>query len=241
MDYKSENGTNLYAWKSYALSFMILAMLSGCATKRGGTSGGGWPIETYLYSCRTSMIPSEPSCLTWSDYDGGFKYSGQFNACKQSMHNFTNALDEHYRCSDSKLRGIFDGLLISVPATYRCYSEFFKNRKEGDPSVECPPVEVPQFIHSYQASGLEINLGVPQCVKKNKTYNSAPKRLYQLEACHKQVEVFTGKSWQSTLSSSSAQNQYDNYLRNLKNILDQKAKDAVSKFNCIAERQKFCF
>jgi hypothetical protein len=187
------------------------------------------------------MMPNEPSCLLAADYDGGFKYGGEFQACKQSMLNYTNALDVYYRCSDTKLKAIFDELLMSVPATYICYVEFFKDKKDGDPSSACLPVDVPRFFHSYEADGLEIDLGVPRCIGKSKDFNFAPKRAYQLDDCREQVEVFTGKAIQSySLNAASAQDQYDTYLRNLRWVLDQKAEDVINKFNCIAESRRYC-
>lgn len=228
----------LYPMQWVVLLSLLSSFLTGCVTT-GRNSG--WPIETYVNSCNTTMIPFEPSCLSWSDYDGGFEYKGQFIACKQSMLNFTNALDEYFRCSDEKLKDIFDRLLTSVPATYNCYVSYFNNKKEGDPISECPPVEVPHFYHSYEANGLEINLGVPRCTAKSDGYNFAPKRAYQVDDCREQVEVFMGKaSLSHSLNATSAQDQYNTYLRNLRWVLDQKANDAVSKFNCIAEGRKYC-
>ncbi|RJQ52230.1 MAG: hypothetical protein C4526_08535 [Nitrospiraceae bacterium] len=183
----------------------------------------------------------EPFCLTWTAYDGGFEYPDQFPVCKQSMLNFTNALDEYYRCEETTLKDIFDKLLISVPATYNCYVEFFKDKDNGDPTSKCPPVDIPRFSPSYETEGIEINLGVPSCIAKNEGYNFAPKRAYQLDDCREQVEVFIGQSILShSLNAASAQDQYDTYLRNLKWILDQKADDAVNKFNCIAKGHRLC-
>lgn len=219
------------------IAYLLSLLLAGCVT----SGGRGWPIETYNYTCDTGMIPREPICLTWTDYDGGFKYSDQFPVCKQSMMNFTNALDEYYRCADTKLTEIFDKLLISVPATYNCYVEFFKDKDKGDPSSECPPVDIPRYRPLYVADGLEINLGVPQCIAKSIGYNFAPNDTYQLDDCRKQVDVFIGKSRLShSIYAASAQDQYDTYLGNLKWILNQKADNAVNKFNCIAERRRFC-
>ena len=216
--------------------FFSLLLLSGCVA-----SGGGWPVSTYDHACHTGMIPSEPFCLFSADYDDGFKYSDQFQACRQSVSNFAIALDEYYRCSDTKLKAILDQLLVSVPATYNCYVEFFKDKKEGDPSAACPPVDIPLFFHSYEADGLEADLGVPRCIAKTKVYNFAPKRVYQLDDCRDQVELFTGKAIRSySLNAASAQGQYDTFLRNLRWVLDRKSDDAISKFNCIAEGRSYC-
>lgn len=225
---------------SAAFAVVLASLLvGGCATS---VRTPGWPVTTYDYTCRPGSIPWEPTCLTTASYDGGFKYSDEFQACKQSMFNYTTALEEYYRCSETRLRSVLDGLLVSVPETYNCYEKFFRDIKEGDPSVTCPPVEA-VFLHSYEADGLEINLGVPRCIAKSESYNFAPKRAYRLDDCREQVEVFLGKartsySWSS--DAHSAQEQYDTYVRNLRYVIDQKRNDAVRKFNCMAEGNTYC-
>lgn len=216
--------------KLFIIIIAISSILAGCGTTGGGSS---WPVQTYTNVCGLAMIPSEPICLTLAGYGVGFKYRDQFAACRQSISYYISALDEFYRCSDEKLKDIFDDLLKQVSETYNCYVRYFAEYKEGDPSSYCPLVEVPQFFPSYEADGLEINFGVPWCVAKSSNYNFAPKRKYQLDDCREQVEVF--------LNAASAQEQYDTYLRNLRWVLDQKASDAVSKFNCIGEGNKYCF
>lgn len=214
---------------------LSLPLFTGCAVP----GGGGWPVEAYPNACHTGIIPFEPSCL--SPLGDGFEYRGEFQACRESMSNFTRALDTHYDCSERNLKGILGGLLKSVPATYNCYMEYFRERKEGDPSTACPPIDVPRFFQSYEADGLEISLGVPRCVRKNAGHNFAPKRTYELVRCREQVEVFTGmKSKSYRFDAAPAQEQYDTYLRNLRRVLDRKADDAIRKFNCMAEGSRYC-
>lgn len=187
------------------------------------------------------MIPDEPICLMTASTDGGFKYRDQFQACRFDLQSFENALDEHYRCTSRKLKSIFDELLVSVPATYKCYVDFFRDQEEGDPSVQCPPIDVPRFNHSYQIDGLEYDLGVPRCIRKSDGYNFAPKREYQLGDCKKQVEIFAGEgAFGYSMNARSAQKQYDTYMRNLRFELEQSLDDAVRKFNCYANGNDFC-
>lgn len=222
-----------------ALTLVQLFLVTGCVTT-GGRSG--WPVQTYTYTCESGMIPSEPICLISGGIDGGFKYNDQFVACRQSLMNYTAALDDFYICSEEKLTNIFNELLKQVPETFNCYVNFFKSKREGNPSLECPPVQVPRFSPFYEANGLEINLGVPRCIAKNNEYNFAPSMAYQLDDCREQVEVFTDKAiFGHSFNAASAKNQHDTYLNNLRWVLEEKAQDAVRKFNCIAERQKYCF
>ncbi|MEQ9244383.1 MAG: hypothetical protein RLN99_00345 [Kiloniellaceae bacterium] len=217
---------------------LLLPLFPGCAE----TGGGGWPVQTYPDACHTGMIPFEPFCLSSASIGEGFKYRDEFQACRESMSNFIRALDTHYDCTERNLQRVFDGLLKSVPDTFNCYVEFFIVEEEGDPSSACPPVEVPHILRSYEADGLEISLGVPRCIRRDAGYNFAPKRAYELEMCHEQVEVFTGKK-RSTyrLDAAPAQEQYDTYLRNLRQVLDRKADDAIRQFNCMAEGGSYCF
>ena len=236
MDRKRVSVRLNHVYKVFAI--VVSLAVTGCVTTG---EGDGWPIETYAGSCNSSMIPFEPSCLSWSDNQGGFKYDGQFVACRQSMYYYTQALDEYYQCSYDELQVIFDNLLKKVPATYNCYVEYYAENKEGDPSVKCPPIEVPRYHASYEVDGLAINLGVPQCIAKHSTHNFAPNRRYQLDDCREQVKVFMGKIFsRSSINAASAKEQYDTYLGNLQRVLDRKANDAVSKFNCIAKGNKYC-
>lgn len=214
-------------------------MLTGCIS----SGGVRYPVETFNRSCdRSSIIPYGPSCLEWARSQGGFKNGSEFQACKQSVLNYTSALDELYNCQDMKLKATFDDLLVKVPATYNCYVEFFQDKREGEPSSDCPPVDVPHFPYPYEADGLEINLGVPQCVRQHEGNSFAPKRAYELDDCRKQLEVFAGEglsalSWEA----SSAQYQYDTFLGNLRDVLDRKADETVAGFNCYAEGREYCW
>lgn len=184
----------------------------------------------------------EPTCLGSANYDNGFKYRDQFQACRIDMQSFQNAMDEHYRCASSDLKGIFDKLIMQVPKTYNCYVDYFKDKEEGDPSIECPPIDVPRFNGLYVADGLEYDLGVPRCVRKSQGYNFAPNRRYKLDDCKDQVEIFTGsKSYGYSLNAKSAQDQYDTYMSNLRFEIDGKVDDAVRKFNCFARGDRYCY
>jgi hypothetical protein len=241
----AKNRNKKYGWKfrmtgnlpfkTLFTSFLILVALTSCMTPRGG--GGGWPVSSYAYGCTSGFIPSEPFCLM-----GEIEYRDEFQACRQSLLNYTDALDRYYNCSAENLKSIFDQLLVSVPAKYNCYVEFFENNKEGDSSVACPPIDVPRFSSSMEADGLEYDLGVPRCIRKSGGYTFAPKKEYELHSCEGQVEVFTGKGYRSYSSdASSAQGQHDTFLRNLRQKLDREAEDAVRKFNCRAEGDRYCF
>lgn len=184
----------------------------------------------------------EPLCLGSAEIDNGFKYRDQFQACRIDIQSFQNAMDTHYRCANSELKGLFDKLIKEVPKTYNCYVDFFRERDEGDPSTQCPPINVPRFDGAYVVDGLEYDLGAPRCIRKSKNHNFAPDRAYELADCKKQVETFTGKkSYGYSLNAKSAQGQYDEYMDNLRAEIDRKIDEAVRKFNCYARGDKFCY
>ena len=89
--------------------------------------------------------------------------------------------------------------------------------------------------------GLEYDLGVPRCVKKSDGYNFAPKEKYQLSRCKEQVEIFTGDEvFGYSMDAKAAQEQYDTYMRNLRDEVERRLNDAISKFNCIADGNSYC-
>jgi len=221
----------------------LILCLAGCAA--GGSSG--WSSMTYPTACNLSIIPSEPPCLSIVSQGDGFKYRAGFLACRQSMLNYTDALDVHYRCADEKLKDIFDGIVKQVTATYNCYVGYFGRTEEGDPSIECPPVDLPRNVPtSYEVDGVEHDFGVPWCIATKSRRPFAMRKAYELDDCREQVEIFIGESTLlthislSSLRVVSAQKQYETYLSNLRQVLDRKANDAISKFNCIAHGGKLC-
>lgn len=150
-------------------------------------------------------------------------------------------MGDHYIAAESELRSIFDKLIKDVTDKYNCYSQFLEQNTTGHPSASCSPLNVPQFNGQYVVNGLEYDLGVPRCIRKNEGYNFAPKTKYDLDKCRREVEIFTGNSsFGHSLYSKSAQAQYDTYLRNLRFEIDSKIDDAIRKFNCFANGEKFC-
>ena len=89
-----------------------------------------WPLQSYPYACHTGMLPDEPICLMSARMDGGFEYRDQFRACRVDIQTFETALNKHYRCTSTELRGMFDRLLREVPQKYNCYVKFFANNKK---------------------------------------------------------------------------------------------------------------
>ncbi len=217
---------------------MALALLAGCAP--GGAGGGGWPIQSYPYASHPGMLPDAPICLISASING-FRYQDEFQACRVSLQIFQEAMEVHYSSTNSELKKTFDILIEKTNKTYNCYVRYFANEETGDPSVDCPPVDIPQFRGAYVVDGLELYLGVPRCVRKSGEHSLAPKRNYEVSDCKEQVEVFAGKnSYRSSLDATSAQKQYDNYMQNLRRKIDNDVNDAVSKFNCYARNERIC-
>jgi len=217
----------------------FLSMLMGCST-----FGSDWsPVYTYDYSCSTDIMPELPLCLVVDGYGEGFDSSGEFYACKQSLLNYIDVLNSYYECSERKLRDVFDTLIEEVNTTYYCYETFFKENDGGEGlSQSCPTVKVPHFVPSYEADGLELMPGVPQCIRENENFNFKPRNRDELNGCREQVDVFTGEAsiLSYTRNAASAQDQYNRYLISLRSVIDHKIRAATNQFNCIAEGRDFC-
>jgi len=224
----------------FAALMMIVPLVgTGCATG----SGGGWPVATYPYGCEPPSIPFEPICLFGSE----FRYGGEFQACRTSMENFTQALTDFGNCQSTVVKGIFNELIQASVDTYNCYVTFFSDKSDlerHDPSTSCPPVDVPNrsMRTALEADGIEYDFGVPDCVAKAPGFSGAPQTAFDLDECKEAVDQFAGNgsSYRVSLGSSSAQEQYDQYMDNLWYELRRKSRDAVEKFNCLAEGRAIC-
>ncbi|WNK00388.1 hypothetical protein L2D14_02930 [Thalassospiraceae bacterium LMO-JJ14] len=222
-----------------AVVVLVTCLLPACATGVS-KSGSAWPTQTYEFVCRNDL-PFPPICLDGADYDGGFKYRAQFKACRVDLLNFASATDFQVQCMADELRSIFNDLIDKVFKSYNCYLDHFRQGNKGEP-VHCSRVEVPRFLGRYAASGVELYFGIPDCVRAGSTSLYVPKHEYELDDCKKQVDVFTDKSiWGSSFKATSAQEQYDDYIRNLENEAQENVREATDKFNCIAEGNRYCF
>jgi hypothetical protein len=217
-----------------------LLVVSACVSNGGG-GGMAWPVQSYPYACSGNSIPFEPSCVD-NLIDNSFKYRGEFQACRQSVQSFEDAVNTFHRCKSDELKAIFDKLIKKVKSTYNCYVDVISANKKEDPSAICERVEVPRFIASYVADGVEYDFGIPNCVKKSKFTVYVPKGDFGLSFCKEDVEKFVGKGY-SVLSyrSKSAQKQYDTYVENLRRKASDKIDEAVRKFNCKARGESVCF
>jgi len=215
------------------IGLVIAVLLPGCTTGDHTSRGElSWPVQTYDTHSFDRFMPFEPVCLTGVD---GFRYPGEFAACRQSVANYIDALDGFYRCRGKKLRLIFDRLLVDVRATYNCFVDFYANDEDGSPS-HCPTVVVPPFYGEVGTSGIGTWLGVPFCVKND---GLVPASKISLISCTSEVETFLGTG--RFFATSSAQEQYDKYMRSLASLIDEKQQDAIDKFTCIADGRKYCF
>lgn len=224
----------LYNRPAYTVSLIILVCnLLGCAAPRTTI----WSVETYLESCSSQLLPHEPLCLY--PIDGKFRSMSQFNVCKESVNNYLTALDSHYKCSIDRLSDLFNSLLKSTQSVINCYSKFYTDKNTGDITSICPPVVIPNFISN--AEGIDGNFGVPLCVARYDKYFTPPQHEFAFNTCKDDVEVFLGKSrTDHTIFSKSAQKQFDDYKKNLKEKIDQTADKVVNKFICLAEGKGLC-
>ena len=218
-------------------SVMTCLLLTGCVSSGGG---GGWPVQTFPYACTGHSIPFEPMCVSSLGGDG-FKYRDEFQACRQGVTAYEDAINTFLRCKRDELKTAFDRSIRDVKKTYNCFVDYFSTHKQGDPSGQCDLVEEPTFHARYEADGIEMYFGIPNCVRKSSTTLYIPKRYYELERCKDDVEAFTGSRFGSfSTRATSAQKQYDTFMQNLRRKAETKLDDAVRQFNCKARGERFC-
>jgi hypothetical protein len=218
----------------YTLTIMsVVASIYGCA--KTSSVGVSDLVTTYSYRCDRGL-PFEPFCIVTGT---GFHSNRSFEACRISLNNYLSALDYYYDCSSHQLKIIFDDLIVEAVNTSMCYTEYYSDRISGDPRGHCQLVSLPRFSGAIVAQGIEPTFGVPYCVREAEGYDFTPKYASMTESCIDDVAAFVGEDVFAT--GKSAQEQYDDFTRNLSWVLDRKANDAVRKFNCYADGNDYCY
>jgi hypothetical protein len=224
----------------FILISLFVMLISGCAQQYGHSKPITWRVNTYYDVCQHEMMSLEPACIMLGGE--GFKYKGEFSACKESVENYTAAADEYYECKGKKLKGIFNNLIVGSRNVYNCYAEFLEVNEPEALSLKCPAVNVPESKNKdYSVKGLEHKYGIPNCVGGTYRDVHIPKDNFGLLMCKEDVKAFSGSvSELSMHGEKSAQKQYDLYMKNMREFLDENIKNVIDKFNCIAERRGNC-
>jgi hypothetical protein len=166
------------------------------------------------------MKPMEPWCLI-----GSPKYCGEFVACRQSIENYVNALNNWYSCVIDDLTDRYNEYLDQSKKTLSCLSEKLTENYDLDLIVDCLPVEISIDRH-YVLISQDIP---PFCIAKKQFF---PKnKSWDLESCEDKVLAYLEKS-KKQIESASFDLQFD---------IDNAADEAVRKFNFYARDDQVCF
>lgn len=217
-------------------------LLSGCQSVKREP----WPRMSWPDPCQYSIIPFEPHCISGSIEDEGFRWSDEFEACRDDVTEFGRVLDRFYRCKVRDLADAFDKVTSQSLATARCYAEFFSEETERsvtDKPLHCPRVEVPNTLRLTVTGidGVEYNMGVPDCVKASE-YDLHVPSMFWLEGCVDDVLEFADQTPSYSFGGDkSAKEQFDEYAKNLREDLDERNRAVVEQFNCLADRRLPCF
>jgi hypothetical protein len=170
-------------------------------------------------------MPDRPFCLSAAEVYGGIKYQDEFEACRQSVNNYVNALDEWFRCVMESLRENFNLYLDQSKNTFSCMDNQIPEDILGRATVDCPEVDVEIDKYNHLISH-EVP---PLCVAQKRFF---PDSRFELESCMKEVTGYL-RTMKDSIESAS--------WGVLRQQVDNAADEAVRKFNCYAEGGTYCY
>lgn len=198
------------------------------------TTGTKWTSSTYPNSCSWSM-PTTPFCI-----NDNFKYRGQFNACRQSLLNYKNALYDYADCANRNLASHFNNINQSVISVKKCYDEKYLDNNQ---SSSCNLVKVPREVELYSVESntnniiyrktLDFGANVPACVRAG---SSGPTDKISYETfCLPSIRNYLNPS-----NNESGQQQLNNYMDWLYEEINERLRVTTDAFNCRANRNSYC-
>ena len=201
----------------------ILYALFLSASPTGG-AGRGYPVDTYDNACQyLYTMPDRPFCLSAAKVYGGIKYQDEFEACRQSVSNYVDALDEWYRCVMESLRENYNLYLDQSKNTLSCMDNQIPADILERATVDCPEVDVE--IDKY--NNLISHEVSPLCVAQKKFF---PDSRFQVESCMKKVMDYL-RIMKESISNASW---------GIRQQVDDAANEAIRKFNCYAKGESYC-
>jgi len=216
----------------YALLVSLL-MLTGCKTTE-------WSNYPYNFSCDV-FAPPYPPCVI--DVSGdGFKYKGQFEACKTDVRNYDLALQNWSQCANDDARILLNNINDEVRTAFSCLEQKFMG-DAVDEALACPKVTIPRNIELYSVKStaavlvyvdaINFSANVPSCVRDG---SKGPTDEFSYKfACRDHLVRFLNSS-----SQESAQQQYDRFVNWLDAETRQRANTVVEQFNCVADGKYSC-
>ena len=220
------------------ISVMLLAGCNSPSTKPVNLSSF---TEKYPYACTSE--PEIPWCAT-DTLSVGFEVDLLFDACRASMANFFSAQEIFYNCKKDDAEILFDQVLTDAMITRDCYEKQLDEVSSSqDPSTICPKIKSPDIKAilnlnayfnglNYEVADVSIDntVGLPYCAT-NQLFG------FKLEDCLNELNNYLGVD---RYGKSEPKRLYQKYLDELKVSLSSLSEVATRKFNCKANREKFC-
>lgn len=197
-------------------------LLTSCAS----VGGRGWPVESYWDVCDLPrMEPMEPMCLSSAQYDGGFKWRDQFQACRQSVNNYVDALHSWEICSIEFVNNRLLDYARRANDTLDCLESSLPEEYSIQPSIlNCSPVDANidllQVLNNFKVN--------PMCIAKKEFFPRS--KGFDLKRCRDEVENYI-----EFMEDNIRRAQIDISFES-----QRKAIDANRIFNCLASRGRNC-
>lgn len=172
------------------------------------------------------MEPMAPMCLSSAQYDGRFKWGDQFQACRQSVNNYVDALHSWEICSVEFVNNRLLDYARRANETLDCLeSSLPEGYSIEPPTLNCSPVEVNIDILQI----LDIFKVHPMCIAKKDFFPKSKE--YDLKRCREDVENYI-----KFMGDNIRRSQIDISFE-----CQRKADDAIRIFNCLANRGRNCY
>lgn len=198
--------------------------IAACAPRGVGSS---WPVQSYANVCsHTVIMPFPPICLDEYNTGRGFQYPGEFDACRLSVENFIHALDRWRQCRVQEITEI--ALMISrqTTETISCLEAF--GRSESSSPFYCQPVQIKFSDHGIYERELT---NAPLCVRGQRFMPQGAESRWRISLCQDEVDRYLEQLSQAI----------DELDRRLRRETEEAAEKAVRIFNCMANRDEFCW
>ena len=194
--------------------FLLSALLQGsCRTHDWSQATRRYPFS----SCEKGIsFPSKPSCLTQIVVEDGFRYRGEFLACRQSIQNFAEALERWKRC---ELKGL-SAEVAQISAEIMSVLECHEKNVEG-PQLNCPKIRM------YWIKIGEVYYAPPDCLDDRFALTFSKT---DISSCRKEVMNLL----------DDLEFGVDEHEEVLQQMIQNEIDDAIRVFECKARRDKLC-
>ena len=207
------------------VTFLFGPVLSIAACVQG-TGELAWPVQSYADVCTyTFVMPFPPICLDEFNTENGFRYPGEFRACRLSVENFVRALDRWRQCRVQEVADIAQAISGEAAEAINCMEASTQARPTA--SAYCEPVRTSFSDHRVYEAELR---NAPLCVREQSFMPQGSEHRWRISLCRDEVDRYLKRLSQAI----------DEFDRRLRRETEDAADKAVRIFNCMARRESFC-